>query len=982
MADTHLPNPMRSVTGNPPPSTKTHSQLSEHDSALSVSSPSVLKTFSSVSREKNDPSVDGAITGQQHEETTADAEAGASSSLSSETKGSPRRSRMRHVPMLDDDEWVEVPLSLKELWQQDYRDCFESRSRNHAVYKQDSLHREENRAADRPTFELDHTLTDSDSESDGSGRLNPRFPDDDDFDDDRLSYAGLAPWQEWLNINEHRDRPQGPPEEPLYPQGLPVDTECYVCFEEAKLRRRLCCDFPVCDPCLESYLTVQISQANVNVECLNIDCNSYIHRNEISARLPANMKMKFYKFLIDANVDPTIKTCPRCSVGHQVDKADLRNRKILKQGLLATCARCELEWCFNCHSPWHKGLTCKQFRKGDALLKDWAKEFHYGQINAQKCPKCKVFIQRTLGCDHMTCSRCDSSFCYRCGENYRGFKLLGNHFSRLSPFGCRYNFMPDSPHTRRLIRGAVLGGKLIGGLALSGFVVAAGAFLLGISVVALPAWGGYKLHKRRKYRQYMGAMRKWTNKRQDPRVPNAADITIPPAAVIRPSLDYDDSSDGNRNRVIVGLQLPDSQRVEVLVHRTVCSHGDTEDGSAAVERRDVVTDSSVILTNIQEVLNEDGYTTVVANIHAKAYDTNAAQGCAFVLDSSDSSDDSEEEREREDKGVSFAGESAARTGSSYPLPKRNQAAVSKENHSKRNRANDAAENLASDKDRLLLSGNTHDQGMDTHANSMPMSKPPKEKREKETEGVKDKSGNHKDVVLNGDQKETQAERSERNEKKQKDAMLPAEKKEKPAESGEKTEKKLRDKDKEAPSNRRPAEQREADVLNKENTNGCFGNIFSKKLTVIQIHGRRNTVLESEAQKPGSVYYKSGTWEKSNEKGSNPKHTTTVDIRNTSHFNEKLPGEKQSYQTSHTAVGNGYDKGLLLQDCVVLSPPGDFKSQNWEEADSLSLSSSLSEEEGGGEREEVGDVEEESGCCLSASDSFRGSTLSCDIVTYL
>ena len=29
-------------------------------------------------------------------------------------------------------------------------------------------------------------------------------------------------------------------------------------------------------------------------------------------------------------------------------------------------------------------------RKGDALLRDWAREFHYGQLNAQKCPKCKV----------------------------------------------------------------------------------------------------------------------------------------------------------------------------------------------------------------------------------------------------------------------------------------------------------------------------------------------------------------------------------------------------------------------------------------------------------------------------------------------------------------------------------------------------------------------------------------------------------------
>lgn len=321
--------------------------------------------------------------GEKLEQKTADCPATASSS-----RGESHRGEMSwaHLPTSidDDDDWVDVPMSFVDLdsdWQ--------PRCRSHRVYD-----RFLQGCRSVEMWESDHTQTDTDSESSGSGRMIP-IPDNHEEDDfDVVSQLGLGPWHDWFNLEQNpddlRETTHGPPEEHLYPQGELTETECYVCFEDASLHRRLCCNFPVCDPCLESYLTVQVSQANVNIECLNINCNSYIHRNEISARLPAKMKMKFYKFLIDANIDPTVKTCPRCSSGLQVDKATLKKRKVLKNGLLVTCQRCGLEWCFTCHSPWHKGLTCKQFRKGDVLLKDWAREFHYGQLNAQKCPKCKV----------------------------------------------------------------------------------------------------------------------------------------------------------------------------------------------------------------------------------------------------------------------------------------------------------------------------------------------------------------------------------------------------------------------------------------------------------------------------------------------------------------------------------------------------------------------------------------------------------------
>ena len=46
-----------------------------------------------------------------------------------------------------------------------------------------------------------------------------------------------------------------------------------------------------------------------------------------------------------------------------------------------------------------------------------------------------------------------------------------------------------------------LGGKILGLMALSGFGVAAGAVLLSVGIFILPAYGGYKYHKKRKVRK-------------------------------------------------------------------------------------------------------------------------------------------------------------------------------------------------------------------------------------------------------------------------------------------------------------------------------------------------------------------------------------------------------------------------------------------------------------------------------------------------
>lgn len=221
------------------------------------------------------------------------------------------------------------------------------------------------------------------------------------FDDNNMDLALEPEWPEFLDQilmldmmdpsdSEDPDDPS-PPDIPTYPVGPQVQSaECAICCVHDNMTLRPCCQLAVCSDCLSQYLATQVNQANVRIECLSLDCSSYIHRDEVLAKLEPNTKEKYYKFLVDANQDPHIKTCPRCSHVMKLSKENTKSLKTSSKGLKVTCEDCTLVWCFPCQAPWHEGILCKEFRKGDKLLRAWAKELRAGQHNAQRCPRCKV----------------------------------------------------------------------------------------------------------------------------------------------------------------------------------------------------------------------------------------------------------------------------------------------------------------------------------------------------------------------------------------------------------------------------------------------------------------------------------------------------------------------------------------------------------------------------------------------------------------
>lgn len=286
---------------------------------------------------------------------------------------------------------------------------------------------------------------------------------------------------------------------------------CIVCDDVGEIPRRSCCGNHVCEVCLIQFVTSRVEQGLPIIHCPCTDCDEPLPREEVKTLLPMHLVSKYDQFLVDTEGNPGLKTCPRCSfilsweeyqkagsssALSSETKSKKRKKKNSSEKYKVICPACDLAWCFSCHAPWHEQVPCQEFQKGQKLFKKWVKGKQNGVANAQRCPKCNVCIQRSTGCDHMTCSRCHCDFCYKCGKRMISLGWVGDHYSRYSVLGCKYNYKPDKPVQRKLTRGAIFSGTLAATPVVAGLVVGVAGAVLAASPVLLSAYGIYRLQRK------------------------------------------------------------------------------------------------------------------------------------------------------------------------------------------------------------------------------------------------------------------------------------------------------------------------------------------------------------------------------------------------------------------------------------------------------------------------------------------------------
>jgi hypothetical protein len=183
---------------------------------------------------------------------------------------------------------------------------------------------------------------------------------------------------------------------------------CKICEEvKTEMFKLSNCFHCFCNSCLSDYITFRVQEAQVNkMPCPGHECGIDLQEDEIKQLIsPLNFeKYQVFKRNSELNNNPFLRWCPLpdCT-GY--DLGSVKKDRL-------TCSICSHQFCYYCTAPWHSKSKC--IKKSDKDLDEWSKKH-----DARFCPNCRVRVQKTVGCDHMTCSRCKFEWCWLCGEDYK-----------------------------------------------------------------------------------------------------------------------------------------------------------------------------------------------------------------------------------------------------------------------------------------------------------------------------------------------------------------------------------------------------------------------------------------------------------------------------------------------------------------------------------------------------------------------------------
>ncbi|EFY93280.1 hypothetical protein J3459_013554 [Metarhizium acridum] len=122
----------------------------------------------------------------------------------------------------------------------------------------------------------------------------------------------------------------------------------------------------------------------------------------------------------ESSGDETPDTITEDDVAHEIDeKASTKNKGKAKKfdpaDLLSVCEDCGFAFCSRCLQTWHgEFVRCAPKRNKEELTEEEKASLEYLQLHTSPCPTCNAPAQKTHGCNHMICSRCDTHFCYLC----------------------------------------------------------------------------------------------------------------------------------------------------------------------------------------------------------------------------------------------------------------------------------------------------------------------------------------------------------------------------------------------------------------------------------------------------------------------------------------------------------------------------------------------------------------------------------------
>jgi len=216
----------------------------------------------------------------------------------------------------------------------------------------------------------------------------------------------------------------------------PTDTEtedicCSICWTSAEDPITTTCGHTYCADCFERFCFAGAasSATDFSLRCAgdSSKCSQELPLSELQSHLSSRVFEKILEESFKSHVRRRPETLQYCATP-DCDQIYRVSSKKVSVPATFTCPSCLMSVCTACHAS-HQGMSCAEYvdvkSGGYAALEETKK-----RLGIKDCPKCKTSIEKTEGCNHMTCGGCRTHICWKCLETFSTGGECYGHLNR------------------------------------------------------------------------------------------------------------------------------------------------------------------------------------------------------------------------------------------------------------------------------------------------------------------------------------------------------------------------------------------------------------------------------------------------------------------------------------------------------------------------------------------------------------------------
>lgn len=185
---------------------------------------------------------------------------------------------------------------------------------------------------------------------------------------------------------------------------------CTICMESVDVRELFPisgCTHLFCVSCVSQYITAKVEENVLSIGCPEPGCKDGALDPEVCRDvIPLQLFQRWGAALCDSALGAFKFYCPFNDCSALLVDERRHGEAAITQ---AECPHCCRMFCAQCKVAWHDGITCIEFQRlgkdersrNDLLLRRVAQRSKW-----QRCPKCKMYVERTEGCVYIVCRCC------------------------------------------------------------------------------------------------------------------------------------------------------------------------------------------------------------------------------------------------------------------------------------------------------------------------------------------------------------------------------------------------------------------------------------------------------------------------------------------------------------------------------------------------------------------------------------------------